>query len=120
MGDGGVAMSSMWVGGFVPTILAMIVTPTLILTLIVILGAILESRYCVSHLAVCHFWVLPIWPPTATISVASIQQVAITQSIISIEISCRLQVLTMLLALLFGPEKYCGGGSQGGYLIDNY
>ena len=48
------------------------------------------------------------------------QQVAITQSIISIEISYRLQILTMLLALLFGPEKYCGGGSQGGYLIDNY
>ena len=102
---------------FVPTILAKIVTtPTLILTLILILGAILESRCCVSHLAICHFWVLLIWPPTATISMASIQQVEITQSIISIEISCRLQVLTMLLALLFGPEKYCAGGSRGGYI----
>ena len=93
-------MSSMWVGGFVPSILAMIVTPTLILTLILILGAILEFRCCVSHLTICHFWILLIWPPTATISVASIQQVAITQSIISIEISCRLPILTMLLALL--------------------
>ena len=59
------------------------------------------------YLAICHFWVLPIWPPTASISVASIQQVAITRSILSTEISSRLQVFTISI---FGPKRYCVGG----------
>ena len=66
----------------------------------------------VSHLAICHFWFLPIWPPTASISVVSIQQVEIIRSILFTESSCRLQVFSMLLALLFGPPKYCVGGSE--------
>ena len=56
---GGFPMLSMWVVDFVPTILVKIVTtPTLILTLILILYAILESLCHVSHLAICRFWVL--------------------------------------------------------------
>ena len=106
---GGFPMLSMWVVDFVPTILVKIVTtPRLILALILILYAILESLCHVSHLAICRLWVLS--------TVVSIQQVEITRSILFTEISCRLQVLTMLLALLFGPEKYCVGGSRGGYI----
>ena len=115
-GGRGVAMSSMWVGGFVPSILAMIVTPTLILTLILILGAILEFRCCVSHLAICHFWILLIWPPTATISVTSIQQVC-NYSIYNFY---RDQLSSWnfdnVTSSAFGPEKYCVGGSRGGYI----
>ena len=52
-------MLSMWEVDFVPIILAKIATtPTLILTLILILYAILESLCHVSHLAICRFWVL--------------------------------------------------------------
>ena len=60
-----------------------------------------------SYLVICHFWVLPIWPPTASISVTSVQQVAITRSILSTEISSRLQVFTISI---FDPKRYCVGG----------
>ena len=97
-------MLSMWEVDFVPIILAKIATtPTLILTLILILYAILESLCHVSHLAICRLWVLS--------TVVSIQQVEITRSILFTEISCRLQ-----LALLFGPGKYFVGESRGGYI----
>ena len=36
--------------------------------------------------------------------------------ICGLHITCRLQVFTMLLALLFGPETYCMGRSRGGYI----
>ena len=61
---GGFPKLSMWVVDFVPTILAKIATtPTLILTLILILYAILESLCHVSHLAICRLWVLHLWSP---------------------------------------------------------
>ena len=95
-GVGCVAMSSIWVVDFVPTILAMI-------------GRHLEIS--LSCILFSHFPLLDltnmIWPPTASISAASIQQIAITRSILSTEISSRLEVFTILI---FGPKKYCVGG----------
>ena len=68
------------------------------------IGRHLRISLCLSHLTICHFWILPIWPPMAPISMASVQEVVRSGLFIEISACMSHQLPDMLYTIVAGSK----------------